>query len=138
MLGRLDRLLQGHLRQPIRQDRHTPGLDFEGNAQLFFAVFPFLTHGAAIDQYAHTFVKQGLPMLGIGMPQLHRGPVTPTVLVAFASGHRVVEIHIEPQQAPRLGVVPGELAVVGGGADIALTDEVGALDASVSAVFRRC
>ena len=123
---------------PVGQDTDSTGLDLEGYSCVIFAVLPLVAYRTTFDQHPHAFVEQRLPVLGLGVPQLNWCPETTTVLVAFAGRYWVVEVDVEPQQTPRLGVVTGELAVVGGGADIAFTDEVSAQETSAAGLSLRC
>lgn len=78
----LARHLQRHPRYQIRQDRHTPSLDLESSPQVVLTILLFLAHGATVDQAAHAFLGQRLPILGLGVPQLDGGPVAAASLVA--------------------------------------------------------
>jgi len=101
----------------------------------FRGILPLVAHRAAIDQYAHAFLVETGPVLGIAMPQFHRRPKAAAVLVfTVLLRHRVVEVDVQAQQTPRFVVAVGELAVLGRRTDVAFAAEMRAHGASCRVV----
>ena len=103
-----------------RQDADAARVDLPGLARLILVVGPGFALHAADDQHAHAFLVQVLPVCGVAVPDFHRRPEAAAVLeVTALGGNGVVEIDVQPQQAPRFVVAVGELPVLGGRADVA-------------------
>ena len=86
-----------------RQDADAARVDLPGLARLILVVRPGFALHAADDQYAHAFLVQVFPVRRIPMPDFNGCPEATAILkVAAFGGDGVVEINVQPQQAPWL------------------------------------